>query len=195
MGSMDHYLPGWLNTDKYFHAIRDRDLVFMDVTEPFPLPDCSVDYIFSEHVVEHITYDQCDKLIRECFRVLKPDGRIRISTPDLQSLFALYTDRKTETLKKYIETAIQSSGYKCPSERECFAFNNLFYNHGHRFIFDEPTLTDLLQAAGFSQITRHMPGQSDDPNLRGIDKRAQPTFEWYDVSMLETMSLEALRAE
>ena len=44
-------------------------------------------------MIEHISYKDGKNMIRECFRVLKNNGYIRISTPDINFLFELLNDR------------------------------------------------------------------------------------------------------
>ncbi|MCX7865954.1 class I SAM-dependent methyltransferase [Limisphaera sp. VF-2] len=47
-------------------------------------PDRSFDAVFSAHVLEHV-HDPVD-LLRECARILKPDGTLVILTPNIDSL-------------------------------------------------------------------------------------------------------------
>ena len=68
-------LEGWLNTDafmltSYFSPIN-KNLIYLDVTKPFPFEDNTFDYIYSEHLIEHLTYEQGLFMMQECFRVLK----------------------------------------------------------------------------------------------------------------------------
>jgi predicted SAM-dependent methyltransferase len=53
-----------------------------DLTKTFPIEDCTVSAILSEHFFEHITYEQSRNLLNECFRILRPDGTMRIAVPD-----------------------------------------------------------------------------------------------------------------
>ncbi len=53
-----------------------------DLRTPIPLPDGSVDRILSEDFLEHVTKEDIEKIIRECFRLLKPGGFLRIGVPD-----------------------------------------------------------------------------------------------------------------
>jgi predicted SAM-dependent methyltransferase len=53
-----------------------------DLTEPIPLPDNSVDRIHSEDFLEHIDQKSITSLFEECYRILKPDGFMRIGVPD-----------------------------------------------------------------------------------------------------------------
>jgi len=80
-------LEGWLNSD--LHP-RRKNIIFLDASAPLPFPDGAFDYIFSEHMIEHLSRDQGSHMLRECFRILKPGGKIRLSTPNLEAILRLY---------------------------------------------------------------------------------------------------------
>ena len=69
-------LNGWLNTDYYDSALPM--VMYLDIKEHFPFEEETFDYIFNEHVIEHISYRDGVKMLTECFRVLKTSGKIRI---------------------------------------------------------------------------------------------------------------------
>lgn len=53
-----------------------------DLTRPFGLNDNTVDVIQSEDVFEHIELDNIPDVLRDIYRVLKPNGYLRMSVPD-----------------------------------------------------------------------------------------------------------------
>ena len=55
-----------------------------------PFDDNTVDFIFSEHMIEHLPEKTIRRFWGECFRVLKPSGWMRHSTPDLTFIVRLY---------------------------------------------------------------------------------------------------------
>ena len=85
IGSGTHRLDGWLNTD-----ILPTAPLFLDATRPFPVKDNSVHYIFCEHFLEHIPRHAAFLFLKESFRVLHPEGILRISTPDVEALAREY---------------------------------------------------------------------------------------------------------
>jgi predicted SAM-dependent methyltransferase len=103
LGSGDNFLKGWLNTD--LHP-RSRDIIFLDATKPFPFEDDIFDYIFSEHLIEHFTHEVGESMLRECYRVLRFGGKMRISTPSLEQLTGLFRPRKSKSQEQFIEWVV-----------------------------------------------------------------------------------------
>jgi len=54
--------------------------------------DESADLIYASHCLEHFGHRQVAKVLAEWFRVLKRDGTLRLSVPDLDSLLELYKE-------------------------------------------------------------------------------------------------------
>lgn len=176
-------LAGWLDTD--LHP-RGGDVVALDATAAFPAGDGVFDYVFSEHMIEHVPYEGGLNLLSESFRVLKRGGRIRISTPDLGFLIALYAADKTPLQQAYIGWAagrFVASGIAS----DTFVINNFVREWGHLFIYDDKTLRRALAGAGFVGIEAYPINQGGAPALCGLehDGRMPPGF-----LQLETMTLE-----
>ena len=68
--------PNWLNCD--YQAGPGVDMI-LDLTDPLPFDDNSVDHIYLSHVLEHIF--TWPKTLKECHRILKPKGTIFIKVP------------------------------------------------------------------------------------------------------------------
>jgi predicted SAM-dependent methyltransferase len=168
-GTGKNAIRGWLNTD---FIPRTTKLVFLDVTKTFPLEDNTFDYIFAEEVLEHLIFSEGTHMLLECFRVLKPNGRIRFTTPDLHFLVSLYRPEKTELQKKYISHIIKChlpTIKEIYPRQEIFVINNNFRAWGHKFIYDYDTLNYVMSKIGFIEIKRYSIRESDDENLRGLE--------------------------
>jgi len=184
IGSDIWLLPGWLNTDLYPRAFG---CVTLNATKHFPFRSGSFDYIFSEHQLEHIGYNDAVNMLRESHRVLRPGGKLRIALPRLDSLVALFTPSQTDLQQKYIAVRTGECYPAAAHPNPCFAMNAAFMNWGHRFLYDEQTLKGLLQEIGYTCIHVFAPGQSDDPNFAGIEMRTSET------DLYETMVIQAVR--
>lgn len=56
----------------------------VDLTAPLPLADNSADAVYHAHVLEHLSRVDAARLLRECHRILKPGGILRVVVPDLE---------------------------------------------------------------------------------------------------------------
>lgn len=178
-------LSGWLNTD----LLANQKVVYMDATKPLPFPDNTLDYIYSEHIFEHISYRDGGKFLKESHRVLKPGGRIRIATPDMAFLIRLYSESETEVSKRYIKNSIDRYVQEPKLCARAVVVNNFFYNWGHQFIYDFETLDYTLQTAGFKKTVQFKPMESGDLNLRDLESHGKIIGE--EFNLLETIVVEA----
>src|SRR5215218_767925 len=130
-------------------------------------------------------------MLRECHRVLKPGGKIRIATPDLLLLMKLYGPNKTPLQKAYIKWAIDNQNIQSEgSYEDTFVINDFFRGGGHSFIYDEKVLSHTLEKAGFTRAVRRELHESDDKELRELEyqERLPEGF-----LKLETIVFEAVK--
>ena len=188
LGSSENVLEGWLCTD--LHP-PDSRVVFLDASRRFPFEDSTFDYIYSEHMIEHLPYEQGLAMLRECKRVLKSQGRLRIATPDLRVVAGLCASELDDEQRRYLEWATREFLPDGRVGRAAFVVNNLFRDWGHQFLYDEAVLRDALSEAGFTDICRCEIQQSNDPVLQGIESHGLHIGE--DNNRFETFILEARR--
>jgi predicted SAM-dependent methyltransferase len=188
LGCGRNVLPGWLNSDYY--PISEK-VMFLDAARPFPFPDNSFDFVFSEHMIEHIPYTVGCAMLKECYRVMKPGGKIRISTPNLNFLIDLYLNENTDTWSRYRQWSHNKFVFWAPSSDAAFIINNFVRDWGHQFIYDENALRQALCAGGFIHIARCALNQSASSELANLENetRLPPGF-----LALETLTLEGMKA-
>ena len=141
---------GWVNIDNRRYPGVDKVL---DVTKKLPFKN--VDYIFAEHFIEHLSYRDALKLLRECRRALNDDGVLRLSTPNLDWVWM---------------THYKIDGTEQEDVMACFYLNRAFRGWGHQFLYNETTLKATLADAGFSQFERVEYGESRHEALRGLER-------------------------
>ena len=160
-----NYLPGWLNTD----INPGRRRVRLNVTRPFPYANSTFDYIYSEHMIEHLPFKAGNTMLSECFRVLKPGGMLRLVTPDLKFLIKLYQETDKKIHQDYISwNAAAFIGEAAPHDA-LSVINNYVRDWGHQYIYDVTSLSGALKNQGFRDITERQISRSDDPNLQGLE--------------------------
>ena len=68
----------------------ESDVRYHDVRKPLPFPDNTFHAAYALHIIEHLTPAEAASLVTELYRVLKPGGIVRISTPDLEDICRSY---------------------------------------------------------------------------------------------------------
>jgi predicted SAM-dependent methyltransferase len=157
-------LQGWLNTD--IELIPD--VMQMDATQRFPFLDGTFQYVYTEHMIEHVPYPKGLYMLQECHRVMRRGGVIRVITPDLAVILGLYSSSLCADQQRYLLWLRQTFvPQECPPNAVS-AINAMFRLWGHQFIYDEETLSEAMCAAGFSSVTRRFIGDSDHPDLQNL---------------------------
>jgi SAM-dependent methyltransferase len=189
LGSGFTSLPGWLCTD----LAPEDGAIYLDVTKPFSFARSLFDYVFCEHLIEHLTWEEGLRMLQECHRVLKPGGVLRIATPDLSVILGLNAPGSFPARMEYVKW-ITDNFVSGPSEcRPQFAINNAFHNWGHRFLYDGATLELALRQSGFEGITRCDYGKSEHESLQGIEAHGLHSRA-VEMAIFETMIYEAARS-
>lgn len=112
--------------------------------------DCSVDAVYSSHNIEHLYPHDVPKALAEFRRVLKPDGFVVITCPDLQSVCAMIAEDKL-TEPAYTSPAGPISPIDILyGHRVAMANGNLYM--AHRCGFTQKVLIGTLNVAGFGGI-------------------------------------------
>lgn len=186
IGCGGNMLDGWLNTGISFKEAWHG--VYLDAGKSFPLSDESFDYVYSEHLFEHLTYNQGVNMLKESYRILKPGGVIRIATPDLKFLLGLYKEPEKPLHKEYMEFSVRKS--EMPAI-PVYVINQFHTSWGHQIIYDQETLGQLLKDIGFKDIKACEVGESVHTDLQNLEAHFKVFTK--EFNQLETMILEATK--
>jgi GT2 family glycosyltransferase len=148
LGSGAETFADFINVD----MVTGEADVKMDCTK-ISLQDNSVDEIRAYHLIEHFHFFKGVEVLKEWHRILKPNGRLHLETPDLLG-----------TCREFIDASeprrIQLYGH-------FFAFP-WEEGNAHFFLYTESQLFWTLDQIGFKNIKRlipdstYVPGQSHD---------------------------------
>lgn len=157
----DHRLEGWINVDLAPSGAVDA---VVDCTGDLPFADRALAFLHCEDLLEHVEREKGIAMLRECFRVLRPGGVLRILTPDLRQLVQ----------KVYLEGAplhLDWCAAQLSASGPCQSLNmHLRMSGEHRFVYDEPELRRTLEAIGF-RVAGVAWNRSEHPELRYLDLR------------------------
>jgi predicted SAM-dependent methyltransferase len=152
-------INGWANID----LSNDANIINFDLTIPLPVNSETISFIYCEHFIEHISYDQAKRLIGDCYRVLKPGGVLRVSTPSLRKLIDEYLAGR---LSEWHDVGFFPS-------TPCHMMNEGMRSRswGHEFLYDADELAHLFVDAGFSMVTNVAWRESNYEELKGLECR------------------------
>lgn len=167
VGSGTDYKIGWINIDNNTdNNIEKLDLNW-DLRNPLPFEDNSVDFIFNEHFIEHLTVEESRQSLKDLRRVLRVGGVMRIAMPDLEAAVEIYQDpnwKKRPFIKNfdldYVKTRAE-------------LLNMGFRFWDHKWFYDWEELDRRLKEVEFKYIKRCKLGESKYRELQGLETREE----------------------
>ncbi len=208
-------VAGLLSEERYARLVAiDPDIVAWDLRRGIPYPDQSFDVVYHSHLFEHLDRGDALPFLRECRRVLKVDGRLRIVVPDLERRIrgyceaagALRTGRTAVAVAEHeravvdlFEQMVRTDGVGAAHQRPLIRFLERVLRgdagaigERHRWMYDQYSLSRLLERTGFCDIVVKEPTVSDIPAWAefGLDTRRDGTPHHQN-----SLYLEAIRPE
>lgn len=154
-------LSGWTNIDNNRNSAADMRL---DLRGGLPARARSVEFAYSEHVIEHVPRANARLWLSDLASSLTASGVVRIATPDLAHIVEKYQGNWKDQTWLTVEPYSAISG---PAEM----LNTALRDWGHTYIYDEEDLTRLLKSCGFRSVKRVPWGKSDHDTLRRLERR------------------------
>lgn len=127
----------------------------IDLRKPLPFPDSRFMSVYSSHTLEHLYCDEALDLLKECYRVLKPNGICRVVVPDLHAAITNYmslVDKdRPDAADKLMEELLM---HPRTTPRGLLGKYRQFSGFlQHKWMYDKQSLVTLMSKAGFTQIT------------------------------------------
>ena len=138
---------GWLVRKlKLFRIEWNPQIVVLDLRKPFRWEEGSVDAIYCSHFLEHLRKPEGERFLKECHRVLREGGVLRILVPDLRKI-----------VDEYIEGGcgapefLDRLGVLYDKKKTLFGFDlSMLVEFPHRCMYDQESLRKGMEDAGFS---------------------------------------------
>lgn len=145
----DGRVKSWLNVD-----VRGSDFDVDLGSGRLPWTDGSFDCVVAQHLIDDLEIErELIPLLKEIRRVLKPNGELWASTPDMEKICrsfiadggaALLADRRS-----------RMPGFSLGGYPDSHYMNAIFFEWGRNMnLFDFPLLREVLRRAGFEECRR-----------------------------------------
>jgi len=138
---------GFLNVD--LNGMAD---IFLDVRNKLNIPSSSVNYIYSSHFVEHLSHAALVFHLKECYRILKRGGVLRVGVPDFERLFLNYAKGTSDRFEEIREHLGKKFGLPVELVTYMDQINKGVYEFGaHKTVLDFDKFRNLLIHSGFNK--------------------------------------------
>lgn len=143
VGAGRHVLDGWINVDVQRSARAKRDPDIFSDARKIPLPDECANELMAIHLWEHFYPWECDALLAEWRRLLKPGGLLVLELPDLVKCCRNVIDGGLKGGKDPDQLGMWGL-YGDPRERDPYMM--------HKWGWAASTVIQFLSARGFRKV-------------------------------------------
>jgi len=127
-----------------------------DVRKPLPFEVDSIDMINESHLIEHLTREEGLLHLQDCYRILKPNGILRVGTPDLNKFIEAY---KNDNMDLFDKDQPEIYRNQTPAEKFWRIVTSGPPDHigtpyweGHKTIYTPDDLIKILKHIGFEKV-------------------------------------------
>ncbi len=164
IGSNNVLLDDWVNMD----ILDIPGVIKYDARGTIPYDDNSVDFIFSEHFIEHLNESEANYFFSECYRVLRPDSVMRTATFNINDIMKICLDWDKHK-NSYSNGIFKDKG--------AIDFFNLAVYEGnlHHYMYDHKEMIRIIKRAGFTKFNTPLRGSSSYLDLKNLEWRENST--------------------
>jgi predicted SAM-dependent methyltransferase len=192
IGCGTNFVENWINIGLfdipgaiYFSSkIKNQALfIHFDMTQELPIDPNTVQYIYASHFIEHLNFPQGLIFVKNCYKVMRKDGIIRLTFPDLELWIQKYLENDLNFFKKYYDFTKNINNLpELKTKGEIFM--SQVHGWGHEWCYDFDSIKDLLERTGFSNVTRKKAFESSLPDIEKLEPETEQR-------LLETIYVEA----
>jgi predicted SAM-dependent methyltransferase len=163
------------------------EIIAWDCRWSLPFEDNSVDGIRAEHFFEHLeTREELPSFLKDCRRVLKTGGVLRLIVPDAERYLRAYAH---DDLSGFVELATPIP-FPADLPTKLDLVNHVFHQSGeHRWAYDFETLSWRLRSAGFERVLKMSYQESLDPELAQDRENHAPYSLYVDAIKTSDLSI------
>ncbi len=142
---------------------------FLNLRKRFPITDNSVDAIYASHVWEHLSRTDAERATKECCRILKEGGVLRLAVPDLRYFCESYLSSKDDDAADRFmdQIRVRSRGEKQSFLIALYTLATDF--HSHKWMYDARTLGVLMTSSGFTDVDEKKCFESAIPEITQVE--------------------------
>lgn len=140
-----------------------------NIVSGLPIPDSYAELLYCSHVLEHLSLNELQYSLQNCWRHLQPGGIFRMVLPDLEVLAHEYVESSSpDAAILFMRNSILGSEIRV---RSLFSFVREWLGGSrHLWMWDYLSLSSELQRVGFVNIRRANFGDSGVNAFQSVEE-------------------------
>jgi len=151
-----------------------KNVKYGDITKGVLSENGSCKGVYCSHILEHLSFEDCQKALQNTFLMLKNGGVFRMVLPDLEKHIADYISCSTSdaAIKFMIDTSL---GFEKRNTNFAGFLSQWLGGSRHLWMWDYKSLFNELTCIGFSQIRIAVLGDSIEPMFSYVEEEERWT--------------------
>lgn len=147
-----------------------------DIVKGLPIADQSVELLYCSHVLEHMSLEELNSALANCYKHLKADGIFRLVVPDLEVMAKAYIQSNCpEAAHEFMRLTWLGKEHR---QRDLLSFvKDWLAGNNHLWMYDYKSLSRELSKAGFQNIHRVKFGDSGIDLFNDVEDPERWTLE------------------
>jgi hypothetical protein len=133
-----------------------------DITQGLPIESGSCSRLYCDQVLEHLAREDVFAALKECRRLLSPEGVFRLFVPDLKAIATSYVQGGESISAEWFMETI-GLGFTSRPRTLGQRLREYMGNSRHLWAWDTQSLINALNIAGFSKVRQVQYRDSGDP--------------------------------
>lgn len=155
-----------INPQRFPDALKVGDIV-----KGLPVAPGSAMCVYSSHVLEHLSHDDCWTALRNTYAMMAPGGVFRMIVPDLKARAARYLALAQAGDPKAASNFMRETylGSETRPRNLLQMVRGVLGNSRHLWMWDEPAMKHALESTGFIDVRRCQLGDARDEAFKAVE--------------------------
>ncbi len=142
---------------------------YLNLHKPLPFESSSVDAIYASHVWEHLHLHDAVTALKECRRVLRNRGILRLAVPNLRYFCQEYLKSTDPDAAHKLHQNLLYRPDKRINSWQKRIYTALTDFHSHKFMYDPAYLSLLMTESGFVDVCERGFSDSGIPEIGSVE--------------------------